>query len=202
MDKETIFHKILDPRRDLTGFSMDNFIFVNKNGERFISEKDSGLEYGQRMMEERPVFFIFDEQAKNSFMRPKLHVEKGYIDQYDSIEELADDIGCSKETLETTIDDFNDAVKGEKDDEFREEPSEHILDANGPLYCTKITPALHMTKGGIVADGKAQVLDTSDNIISGLFAAEEVTDTSGAYASSVIFGRVSGQSAADFIKNK
>lgn len=56
-----------------------------------------------------------------------------------------------------------------------------------------------MTKGGIVANEKAQVLDNEDNVIEGLYAAGEVTDTSGAYSSAVIFGRISGKSAAENI---
>ncbi len=201
MDKPVIFHKMLDPRRDLTGFSMDNFIFVNENGERFIAESDSGIEYGQKMMENRPVYFIFDEKAKDSFMRPKMQVEKGYIKEYNSVEELAaDGIGCSKDTLIQTMEDFNAAVRGEKDDAFRDEPASEELDYEGKLYCVKVTPCLHMTKGGIVANGKAQVLNTSDEVIPGLFAAGEVTDTSGAYTSSVIFGRISGLEASKYIK--
>lgn len=201
MDKPVIFHKMLDPRRDLTGFSMDNFIFVNENGERFIAESDSGIEYGQKMMENRPVYFIFDEKAKDSFMRPKMQVEKGYIKEYNSVEELAaDGIGCSKDTLIQTTEDFNAAVRSEKEDAFREEAAKDELDYEGKLYCVKVTPCLHMTKGGIVANSKAQVLNTSDEVIPGLFAAGEVTDTSGAYTSSVIFGRISGLEASKYIK--
>ena len=162
MDKPVIFHKMLDPRRDLTGFSMDNFIFVNENGERFIAESDSGIEYGQKMMENRPVYFIFDEKAKDSFMRPKMQVEKGYIKEYNSVEELAaDGIGCSKDTLIQTMEDFNAAVRGEKEDAFREEAAKDELDYEVKLYCVKVTPCLHMTKGGIVANSKAQVLNLS-----------------------------------------
>ena len=132
MDKPVIFHKMLDPRRDLTGFSMDNFIFVNENGERFIAESDSGIEYGQKMMENRPVYFIFNEKAKDSFMRPKMQVEKGYIKEYNSVEELAaDGIGCSKDTLIQTTEDFNAAVRGEKEDAFREEAAKDELDYEG-----------------------------------------------------------------------
>lgn len=132
MDKPVIFHKMLDPRRDLTGFSIDNFIFVNENGERFIAESDSGIEYGQKMMENRPVYFIFDEKAKDSFMRPKMQVEKGYIKEYNSVEELAaDGIGCPKDTLIQTMEDFNAAVRGEKEDAFREEAAKDELDYEG-----------------------------------------------------------------------
>ena len=56
-----------------------------------------------------------------------------------------------------------------------------------------------MTKGGILANEKAQVLDENDKVIDGLYAAGEVTDTSGAYSAAIIFGRISGESAAEYI---
>ena len=199
MEKSSIFPKILDPRRDLTGAFDSNFIFVNKNGERFIDETSGGVEYGQEMMQNRPVYYIFDEAARDSFYRLTSQVEKGYIEEYDSIEDLAEAIGCEADTLKETFDTYNKAVKGEIDDPFREEAAEDEIKTDGKLYCVTVTPAVHMTKGGIVANEKAQVLDNEDNIIEGLYAAGEVTDTSGAYSSAVIFGRISGKSAAENI---
>ena len=199
MEKPSIFPKILDPRRDLTGAFDSNFIFVNKNGERFIDETSGGVEYGQEMMQNRPVYYIFDEAAKDSFYRLTSQVEKGYIAEYDNIEDLAEAIGCEADTLKETFDTYNKAVKGEIDDPFREEAAEDEINTDGKLYSVTVTPAVHMTKGGIVANEKAQVLDNEDNIIEGLYAAGEVTDTSGAYSSAVIFGRISGKSAAENI---
>lgn len=199
MEKPSIFPKILDPRRDLTGAFDSNFIFVNENGERFIDETSGGVEYGQEMMKNRPVYYIFDEAARDSFYRLTSQVEKGYIEEYDSIEALAEAIGCEADTLTETFDTYNKAVKGEIDDAFREEVAEDEINTDGKLYCVKVTPAVHMTKGGIVANEKAQVLDNEDNSIEGLYAAGEVTDTSGAYSSAVIFGRISGKSAAENI---
>lgn len=199
MEKPSIFPKILDPRRDLTGAFDSNFIFVNKNGERFIDETSGGVEYGQEMMQNRPVYYIFDEAARDSFYRLTSQVEKGYIAEYDNIEDLAEAIGCEADTLKETFDTYNKAVKGEIDDPFREETAEDEINTDGKLYSVTVTPAVHMTKGGIVANEKAQVLDNEDNIIEGLYAAGEVTDTSGAYSSAVIFGRISGKSAAENI---
>lgn len=199
MEKPSIFPKILDPRRDLTGAFDSNFIFVNENGERFIDETSGGVEYGQEMMKNRPVYYIFDEAAKDSFYRLTSQVEKGYIAEYDNIEALAEAIGCETDTLKETFDTYNKAVRGEIDDPFREEVAEEEINTDGKLYCVTVTPAVHMTKGGIVANEKAQVLDNEDNIIEGLYAAGEVTDTSGAYSSAVIFGRISGKSAAENI---
>ena len=199
MEKSSIFPKILDPRRDLTGAFDSNFIFVNKNGERFIDETSGGVEYGQEMMQNRPVYYIFDEAARDSFYRLTSQVEKGYIAEYDNIEDLAEAIGCEADTLKETFNTYNKAVKGEIDDPFREEAAEDEINTDGKLYSVTVTPAVHMTKGGIAANEKAQVLDNEDNIIEGLYAAGEVTDTSGAYSSAVIFGRISGKSAAENI---
>ena len=199
MEKPSIFPKILDPRRDLTGAFDSNFIFVNKNGERFIDETSGGVEYGQEMMQNRPVYYIFDEAARDSFYRLTSQVDKGYIAEYDNIEDLAEAIGCEADTLKETFNTYNKAVKGEIDDPFREEAAEDEINTDGKLYSVTVTPAVHMTKGGIVANEKAQVLDNEDNIIEGLYAAGEVTDTSGAYSSAVIFGRISGKSAAENI---
>lgn len=59
-----------------------------------------------------------------------------------------------------------------------------------------------MTKGGVVANENAQVLNNDDTPVEGLYAAGEVTATTGAYSSSVVFGRISGEKAAEYILNK
>ena len=62
--------------------------------------------------------------------------------------------------------------------------------------------------GGIVINPKAEVLNEKGEVISGLFAAGEVTGGvhganrlgGNAVADFVVFGRISGQSAADNAK--
>ena len=62
--------------------------------------------------------------------------------------------------------------------------------------------------GGVQIDTSAQVLDTEGNVIPGLFAAGEVTGGihganrlgGNAVADFIVFGRISGQSAADYAK--
>ena len=59
-----------------------------------------------------------------------------------------------------------------------------------------------MTKGGVVANEKAEILNTDNEVIPGLYAAGEVADSSAAYSASVVFGRISGEEAAKYISNK
>ncbi len=46
---------------------------------------------------------------------------------------------------------------------------------NGPFYAAARVPTVHHTMGGVVIDVNCHVLDESGNIISGLYAAGEVT---------------------------
>ena len=57
-----------------------------------------------------------------------------------------------------------------------------------------------MTRGGVVANEKAQVLDNDGNVVEGLYAAGEVTATSQAYSAAVVFGRISGAEAAAYVQ--
>lgn len=56
--------------------------------------------------------------------------------------------------------------------------------------------------GGVLANEKAQVLDTDNQVVDGLYAAGEVTATAGIFKEAFIFGRISGQEAAKYILNK
>ncbi|MEG1450457.1 MAG: FAD-binding protein, partial [Cetobacterium sp.] len=60
--------------------------------------------------------------------------------------------------------------------------------------------AIHMTKGGVVADENTQVLNDKGEKVKGLYAAGEVTSTSAAYSAAVVFGRIAGEKAASEIK--
>ena len=71
--------------------------------------------------------------------------------------------------------------------------------SEGPYYGVQVESAIHMTRGGVVADEKTQVLYDNGNIVDGLYAAGEVTNTTGAYSAAVVFGRIAGQEAAKYI---
>ena len=57
----------------------------------------------------------------------------------------------------------------------------------GVFYGVRIHPAIHMPKGGVVANEKAQVLNEKDEVVPTLYAAGELTSTSAAYAGAVIW---------------
>lgn len=198
MDILTVFRMILTRNRELTGAG-DGFIWVNQDGERFVDESSAGLELAQTIKEQDKVFYVYDQRLKDSMYRLTKHNELGYHVSADSVEALAEEIGIDAAALQASIDQYNAGVTGEAEDPIRPEPSEFVIDTDGPLYAAQIESAIHMTKGGVVANENAQVLNNADEVVPGLYASGEVTDTTGAYSASVVFGRIAGQQAAAFV---
>lgn len=201
MDVLSVFKLIIKNRRDLTGAG-DGFILVNANGERFAAENSSGLALGQKILEQGKVFYIYDQNLYESFYRLKKHNALGYHTSANSLEELAEKLGINKDNLLKTVDTFNQAVEGKIQDPFREKAFERKFKEEGPYYGVEVESAIHMTKGGVVANEKTEVLNVNDEVIEGLYAAGEVTWISGAYSASVVFGRIAGEQAANKIIGK
>lgn len=202
MDKLSIFKTIISGRRDLTGAG-DGFIFVNKAGERFTDETVGGMDTANAILEQEggKAYYIYDQKLYDSAYRLKKHNDLGYHFKADTLEELAEKLGINAENLVKSVETYNKAIDGEIADPFREKEfsADKKINAEGPFYGVQVESAIHMTKGGVVADEKAQVLNNAGEVVEGLYAAGEVANTSGAYSASVIFGRVSGEEAAKHI---
>lgn len=203
MEVLSVFKMIISKTRDLTGAG-DGFILVNKNGERFIDETQSGLPMAYTILDqpESKVFYIYDQNLYESAYRLKKHVGQGLHVKADTLEELADKLEIPKNKLVATVETFNKGVRGEEKDPFRKEPFTREFKKQGPYYGVQVESAIHMTKGGVAANEKAEVLYEDGKVVEGLYAAGEVTNTSAAYSGAVVFGRVAGKSAAEFVKNR
>lgn len=206
LDVINLFPFTVVSTRDLTGGG-DGFMLINNKGERFTTE---GITYATRLqaankMAAQPngvVFYVYDEVLYNSFYRLQKHAGMGLHTKVENLEELAEKMGVPFETLKKTRDDFNAAIRGEIKDQFREKPFTREISSEGPYYFVSVQPAVHMTRGGVVADEFTQVIDNAGNVVEGLYAAGEVTSTNAAYSAAVIFGRLAGERAAEFISGK
>ena len=77
-----------------------------------------------------------------------------------------------------------------------------------PYYAVKVTAGIHHTMGGLKIDTETHVLKEDGTIIPGLFAAGEVTGGvhggnrlgGNAVADIVVFGRIAGAQAAEYVK--
>lgn len=201
-----IFPFIIRQTRDLTGGG-DGFILVNKEGKRFTSES---ITYATRFstaqkilaQPESAAFYIYDQKLYDSSYRLQKHTAQGLHTKANTLDELADKLGIDKDNLKATVKEFNMAVRGEIKDPFREKPTKKEFMSEGPYYGVQVESAVHMTRGGVVADEKTQVYYENGNVVKGLYAAGEVANSnSGAYSAAVIFGRIAGEEATKYINN-
>ena len=123
------------------------------------------------------------------------------------VEELAEKMGADPETLAATVTRYNELCDKGVDEDFGK-PSEYLTKLEGPYYAIQMNPVLTVTFGGINTDTASHVLDKEGNIIDGLYAAGEITGGvhganrlgGNAVADFTVFGRIAGQSAADYAK--
>ena len=191
MGKMSVFSYILNPRRDLTGGG-SGFLLVNKNGERFLDEKTtSGLKLGTAILEQPDgaAFYLADRTLYEDNFRTRKHVTAGYYQQGETLEELAEKLGIDAAGLKAAVEDYNANLP----------EGARPFDAEGPYYGSKVQTANHMTKGGVTANERTQVLFEDGTVVPGLYAAGEVTWISGAYSAAVTFGRIAGQCVAEDI---
>ncbi len=121
-----------------------------------------------------------------------------YVKVFDTIEELADGMGIDKENLVKQLETFNENARNGIDPEFHRGESEDAYndmvfavsmcsltgDASdltevsstlgtvevGPFYCVRYVPGTCGTRGGLLIDGDAQVIDSEGQKIPGLYA--------------------------------
>lgn len=201
MDVLSVFKLIIKHRRDLTGAG-DGFILVNQDGQRFTDESSSGLRLAHVILEQEKVFYVYDQNLYESSYRLKKHNDLGYHIKAETLEELAGKLNINADNLKAAVVQFNQAIADGTGDPFREKPFTRPFLEKGPYYGVQVESAIHMTKGGVVANEKTQVLNTQGEVVEGLYAAGEVTWISGAYEAAVAFGRIAGQEAAKAVQAK
>jgi len=180
LDVLSIFSFILVPSRDLTGGG-NGYILVNQEGKTFLKDKPTSMERAKSIEAQTGsyAYYIYDQNLYDSFYRLQKHNNLGLHTKAQTIEELAKKLNIPVEELKN---------------------STKTLRKEGPYYGAKVQSAIHMTKGGVVADEKTQVVNTKGEKVKGLYAAGEVTSTSAAYSAAVVFGRIAGEEAANAIK--
>ena len=195
MGKMSFFSNIIVPYRDLTGGADMNLL---ANNEGALLPNKSGMDRGT-MIKEQPngaAYYITDKTGYDSFYRIRKHVGLGYYAEGATLEELAEKLSINAEGLKASVEQYNaDAAAGAENAQIAAVPK-RALDAEGPYYGVRVEAANHMTKGGVVCNENAQVLNADDTVVPGLYAAGEVTWQAGGYSESVCFGKIAGAQAA------
>jgi fumarate reductase flavoprotein subunit len=186
-----------------------SYIFVNKEGRRFVDEgaERDALSKAAFEQTDGTFYMIADadiaEEAK-WLTDPEVEVENGRAYKADTLEELAKLINVDPATLAEEMEKYNSYVDSGTDPEFGKASFLQKVDT-APYYATPRSPAIHHTMGGLVIDADTHVLTEDGSIITGLYAAGEVTGGvhagnrlgGNAIADIMVNGRIAGANAAN-----
>ena len=185
----------------------DGAILVNANGERFIDEvgtRDvvSAAEIAQPGSYS---WLIVDQAMVDASSVIQGYIKKGYTKTGATYEELAKELDVDPATFANTMETWNGYVEAKNDPDFGRTSFANPLN-NGPYYAIKVTAGVHHTMGGVTINSATEVLKKDGTVIPGLFAAGEVTGGvhganrlgGTAVADFVVFGRIAGESAANY----
>lgn len=189
------------------GLRGDGAILVNANGERFIDEvgtRDvvSAAEIAQPGSYS---WLIVDQAMADASSVIQGYIKKGYTKTGATYEELAKELDVDPATFANTMETWNGYVEAKNDPDFGRTSFANPLN-NGPYYAIKVTAGVHHTMGGVTINSATEVLKKDGTVIPGLFAAGEVTGGvhganrlgGTAVADFVVFGRIAGESAANY----
>ena len=189
------------------GLRGDGAILVNANGERFIDEvgtRDvvSAAEIAQPGSYS---WLIVDQAMADASSVIQGYIKKGYTKTGATYEELAKELDVDPAAFANTMETWNSYVEAKNDPDFGRTSFANPLN-NGPYYAIKVTAGVHHTMGGVTINSATEVLKEDGTVILGLFAAGEVTGGvhganrlgGTAVADFVVFGRIAGESAANY----
>lgn len=189
--------------------SATEYMFVNKEGKRFINEDNTRYAISMAELEQTDgqMWLIVDSSAINGDDTRNEQIEKlledGHSVKADTLEELAEKIGVDADTLKATVEKYNNGMLNGSD-EFNKACDKDSVIEEGPFYASLRTPTVHYTMGGIAINENAQVVDKDGNAVKNLYAAgETATGIHGnnrlggnAYPDIMTFGKIAGESAA------
>jgi fumarate reductase flavoprotein subunit len=193
-------------------------VLVDRAGRRFVNE---GIFYEfvndalLNLEGDPPAYVIFDENVRKAaedrivkYFSSSLdrEIRKGLVIYANTIGDLAREIGMDSVRLRETIERYNDYSRGGGDLDFGKTQEMGLGPVDKPpFYAIQVHPGMIATTGGLKINTKAQVMDTSDDAIPGLYAGGRtaggvigvVFPASGANLQDAIcFGRIAGRNAA------
>ena len=197
MQNTTYLNNAVTKQKDMTGYSIvDSSIvrYYTKNGVDVVS-----------LVRTNPDVSDFKD-AIDAF------IDQGTTDFYraDTIEELAEMIGCDPEVLENTVDDYNDYCDSYDAEMFKDRRFMKPI-TKAPFYCGKIRPSGYGTVGGIKINENCEAITDDFEVVPGLYAAG--ADACNLYDDSYMFllcgnsmgfavnsGRIAGMTAAEYVQ--
>ena len=190
---------------------------VNLQGRRFSNEVRGYTEQAVEVINQpdHTAWEIWDHEAHElglDFQDYRDGVEVGAVKVANTVEEIAGQSSLPLDALKETFADIAACRRGEKDDDWgRDWRAVEPLDP--PYHFAKVTGALFHTQGGLVVNGKAQVLREDGtplpNLYAGGGAARGLSGPSrwgylsgNGLLTATVLGRIAGREAAMLVGSR
>lgn len=165
----------------------------------------------QKEAKKWPIRLVLNSKASNVLDFHTRHYSGRGLMKKMSGKDLAKEIGCSENVLQTTFADYNAIADGKQKDPFGKKFFHNLpFDISDTFHVALMEPVLHFTMGGIEINDKAQVLNPDGDAFEALYACGELAG--GVHGANrlggssllgcVVYGRVAGESASQYLFQK
>jgi flavocytochrome c len=191
-------------------------LLLNGDGDRFCDElghRDyvSGEMWKEKEKGKFPVRLLLNSKASNVLDFHTRHYSGRGLMKKMTGAELAKEIGCTPEHLQSTFTAYNEIADGKKKDPYGKKFFHNgPVDINDDFHVAVMEPVLHFTMGGIEINDKAEILNSEGKPFEGLYACGELAG--GVHGANrlggssllgcVVYGRVAGDTASNYLFQK
>lgn len=185
--------------------NMASYMIFDEDTARHLSEA----------VEDDYVYFIFKgTRCENIRGQMDEAIARGnrHMCHFATIHEVCEYMGIDEDGLKATLKKYNHAAETGDDPDFHTNPKyiRPVHESSGQIYCYRILPGGYDTMGGLAIDENANVLDTSNLPIEGLYAGGDMvtgsvygnppSNAGGNVHGSMPTGMLAGDSAAAYVK--
>ncbi|MCL1994849.1 MAG: FAD-binding protein [Defluviitaleaceae bacterium] len=178
-------------------------ILVNADGERFMNDTAGWPGGPTALAQGNPLYYIFDNTPVEVAREVRRFQDLGLLITADTLEELFTMVEADTDGLRATIERYVGFVENGVDEDFGR-PLLNNRFNSPPFHAIRAEVRIQGTMGGVTTDLEARVLTPAGEPIPGLFAAGEVADDGlwgqNPAAINLVFGRVAGLSASEFVR--
>ena len=199
---------------------VDEGILITRGGQRFVDDGRGYVALANelaRLDDVTGAVLIFDQASWNAAKadavsnsvstpapNPWLIDKEGEIYTDPSIAGLAKILRVDDQRLAATVDDYNRAIVSNNLSALNVPRTGKPRPLRGPFYGLRVVPGVTFTMGGILVNGRAEVLNEADKPIDGLYAAGDAIGGlmggyrggySGGLMQAVVTGILAGENA-------
>ncbi|MCW5213091.1 flavocytochrome c [Desulfobulbus sp. TB] len=175
-------------------------------GRRFVNEWADRKTRSEAILAlQQPAIGIADQNGiDNVGEMIHMHMDEAVIRRFENLEDISAAYQLPTDELRKSIELYNQHVEQKNDTSFGKPIPSQAKPLEPPYYALRLWPKAHFNLGGVRINTQSQVLNCKGEVISGLFAAGEVTGgvhgvsrlSACAITECLVMGRVAGQQAA------